>query len=78
VVLPQLRRLYDDWSFRVIPRLGGLVAEDEGSYRYLVESIRMHPDQETLKSMLVAAGFARVEYYNLSGGIVAVHKACKV
>ena len=78
VVLPFLQRLYDAWSFRVIPGLGRLVAQDEASYRYLVESIRMHPDQETLKHMLEESGFARVEYYNLSGGIVAVHKACKV
>jgi len=78
VVLPLLQRLYDTWSFRLIPWLGRVVANDEASYRYLVESIRMHPDQETLKHMLEEAGFARVEYYNLSGGIVAVHKACKV
>jgi demethylmenaquinone methyltransferase/2-methoxy-6-polyprenyl-1,4-benzoquinol methylase len=78
VVLPLLQRLYDTWSFRVIPWLGRMVAQDEASYRYLVESIRMHPDQEILKHMLEEAGFARVEYYNLSGGIVAVHKACKV
>ena len=78
VVLPLLQRLYDAWSFRVIPMLGRMVAQDEASYRYLVESIRMHPDQETLKHMLEEAGFARVEYYNLSGGIVAIHKACKV
>jgi demethylmenaquinone methyltransferase/2-methoxy-6-polyprenyl-1,4-benzoquinol methylase len=78
VVLPVLEKLYDTWSFRVIPWLGRTVAQDEASYRYLVESIRMHPDQETLKQMLEEAGFARVGYYNLSGGIVAVHKACKV
>ena len=78
LVLPFLRRLYDAWSFRLIPWLGRMVADDEASYRYLVESIRMHPDQETLKRMLEEAGFARVEYYNLSGGIVAVHKARKI
>ena len=78
VVLPLLHRLYDAWSFRLIPWLGHMVAHDEASYRYLVESIRTHPDQEKLKHMLQEAGFARVEYYNLSGGIVAIHKAYKV
>jgi len=78
VVLPRLRKLYDAWSFNVIPKLGESVAHDQASYRYLVESIRMHPDQDTLKQMLADAGFGRVEYYNLSGGIVAVHKAWKV
>ena len=78
VVLPFLQDLYDAWSFRVIPVLGRMVAQDEASYRYLVESIRMHPDQETLTHMLEEAGFAHVKYYNLSGGIVAVHKASKV
>lgn len=78
VVLPHLSKLYDAWSFNVIPRLGEAVAHDQASYRYLVESIRMHPDQDTLKQMLADAGFGRVEYYNLSGGVVAVHKAWKV
>ena len=78
VVLPRLRKLYDNYSFHVIPMLGKLVAGDEDSYRYLVESIRMHPDQETLKQMLESGGFGNVKYHNLSGGIVAVHIATKV
>jgi demethylmenaquinone methyltransferase/2-methoxy-6-polyprenyl-1,4-benzoquinol methylase len=78
MVVPLLRRLYDTYSFRVIPALGGLIAGDKDSYRYLVESIRMHPEQETLKRMLQDVGFARVTYYNLSGGIVAVHKGYKL
>lgn len=77
-VLPSLQRLYDAYSFRVIPKLGGLIADDEDSYRYLVESIRMHPDQDALNSQMEATGFGRVEYYNLSGGIVAVHRAYKL
>lgn len=78
VVLPVLRRLYDVYSLNCIPVLGKLVAHDEESYRYLVESIRMHPDQESLKEMMEKAGFSRVEYYNLSGGVVAVHKGYKI
>jgi demethylmenaquinone methyltransferase / 2-methoxy-6-polyprenyl-1,4-benzoquinol methylase len=77
VVLPWLGKLYDNYSFRFIPWLGRTVAKDKNSYRYLVESIRMHPDQGTLKDMIQNAGFSRVDYYNLSGGIVAVHKAHK-
>ncbi len=64
---------YDWYSFNVLPRLGRLVAKDDGSYRYLAESIRMHPDQETLKAMMEQAGFDRVEYHNLTAGVVAVH-----
>ena len=64
---------YDWYSFNVLPRLGKLVAGDDGSYRYLAESIRMHPDQEELKSMMERAGFDRVEYHNLMAGVVAVH-----
>lgn len=78
VVLPVLKQLYDAWSFQWIPKLGKIVANDEDSYRYLVESIRRHPDQKTLKTMIEAAGFAKVEYHNLSGGIVAVHRAWKL
>ena len=78
VVLPLLRQLYETYSFEFIPRLGELIAKDRDSYQYLVESIRMHPDQETLKAMLQTAGFARVDYHNLSGGIVAIHKAHKL
>ena len=78
VVLPHLKRLYDEYSLKLIPWLGKMVANDEASYRYLAESIRMHPDQETLKHMIEAAGFARVEYHSLTGGIVAVHRAYKI
>ena len=78
VVLPHLKRLYDEYSLKLIPWLGKMVANDEASYRYLAESIRMHPDQETLKHMIEAAGFSRVEYHNLTGGIVAIHRAYKI
>jgi len=64
---------YDWYSFNVLPRLGRLIARDEGSYRYLAESIRVHPDQETLKGMMEHAGFDRVEYHNLTAGVVALH-----
>ncbi len=64
---------YDWYSFNVIPRLGKLVAGDDASYRYLAESIRMHPDQATLTAMMEAAGFDRVEVHNLSAGVVALH-----
>jgi demethylmenaquinone methyltransferase/2-methoxy-6-polyprenyl-1,4-benzoquinol methylase len=67
-------RIYDEYSFRVLPALGRLVAGDEGAYRYLAESIRMHPDQQALKDMMEAAGFTRCQVYNLTGGIVAVHR----
>ena len=77
-VAPGLQPLYDLYSFKVLPLLGRLVANDESSYRYLAESIRMHPDQETLKGMMEQAGFARCEYFNLSGGIVAVHRGYKL
>ena len=72
--LPGLKPLYDAYSFRVLPWLGRLVAHDETSYRYLAESIRMHPDQETLLKMLNEAGLEGCRYHNLSGGIVAVHR----
>jgi demethylmenaquinone methyltransferase/2-methoxy-6-polyprenyl-1,4-benzoquinol methylase len=72
-----LAPLYDAYSFNILPVLGKLVAKDADSYRYLAESIRMHPDQETLKSMMAAAGFAAVEYFNLAAGVVAVHRALK-
>ena len=73
VVLPTLRRLYDAYSFAVIPRLGGLVAGDRDSYQYLVESIRQFPDQETLARHMATAALARPRWRNLSGGIAAVH-----
>ncbi len=68
-----LRPLYDAYSFHILPRLGQLVAQDGDSYRYLAESIRMHPDQETLLGLMQAAGLEDCRYHNLSGGIVAVH-----
>jgi demethylmenaquinone methyltransferase/2-methoxy-6-polyprenyl-1,4-benzoquinol methylase len=64
---------YDWYSFNVLPRVGRLVAGDDASYRYLAESIRMHPDQATLKAMMEQAGFDRVEVHNLTAGVVAVH-----
>lgn len=73
VVLPLLARIYDQYSFRVLPFLGRIVADDEDAYRYLAESIRMFPDQETLAGEMRAAGFANVRYRNLSAGIVALH-----
>jgi len=69
--------LYDLYSFQVLPRLGARVAGDEDSYRYLAESIRMHPDQETLKTMMEEAGLVRVRYYNLTAGVVALHEGWK-
>ncbi len=72
-----LGKLYDEYSFKILPVLGRVVAQDEGSYRYLAESIRMHPDQATLKSMMENAGLSRVQVYNLTGGIVAVHRGYK-
>lgn len=75
--LPGLKPLYDLYSFTVLPMLGRLVAGDADSYRYLAESIRVHPDQETLRAMMEEAGFERCEYHNLSGGIVALHRGFK-
>lgn len=72
-----LNKAYDLYSFHVLPRIGEMVARDAGSYRYLAESIRMHPDQETLKSMMLDAGFDSVEYFNMTGGIVALHRGYK-
>jgi demethylmenaquinone methyltransferase/2-methoxy-6-polyprenyl-1,4-benzoquinol methylase len=68
-----LQSAYDAYSFNLLPRLGKLVTGDSDSYKYLVESIRRHPDQETLKEMMLGAGCGRVEYYNLSAGVVALH-----
>jgi demethylmenaquinone methyltransferase/2-methoxy-6-polyprenyl-1,4-benzoquinol methylase len=76
-VLRPLSRAYDVYSFSVLPWLGRLVANDEGSYRYLAESIRRHPDQETLKQLMGQVGFERVHYHNLAAGIVALHKGYK-
>lgn len=73
-----LRPLYDFWTRRCIPPLGRLVVGDADSYRYLVESIRVHPDQQTFKRMIEDAGFARCKFFNLGGGVVAAHRACKL
>ncbi len=73
-----LKPVYDAYSFNVLPWLGRVVAGDEASYRYLVESIRRHPDQEQLKAMMHAAGYERVQYYNLTSGIVALHVGYKI
>lgn len=76
-VAPSLKPIYDLYSFSVLPVLGKLVANDAASYRYLAESIRMHPDQDTLLRMMEEAGFERCRYFNLTGGIVAVHRGYK-
>ena len=76
--LPGLKPLYDLYSFTVLPAVGKLVTKDAASYRYLAESIRMHPDQQTLKTMMESAGFERCDYHNLSGGIVALHRGYKL
>lgn len=73
-----LEKLYDAYSFKFLPFMGKLIAKDAESYQYLAESIRMHPDQETLKQMMTDAGLAKVDYYNLSAGVVALHKGYKV
>jgi len=73
-----IRKAYDLYSFSVLPALGRLVAGDADSYRYLAESIRMHPSQETLRSMMEQAGFERCEFFNLTGGIVAIHRGYKL
>ena len=73
-----LQKVYDLYSFNILPTLGKLVADDADSYRYLAESIRMHPDQETLRSMMEIAGFERCDYFNLTGGIVAIHRGYKL
>lgn len=78
VGLPVLGRVYDAWSFQVLPRIGAAIAGDKESYQYLAESIRRFPDQETLAGMLEAAGFEDVCWDNLSGGIAAVHRGVKV
>lgn len=73
-----LEKLYDFYSFKLLPKFGKWIADDEASYRYLAESIRMHPDQETLKEMMQGVGFGKVDYYNLTAGVVALHKGIKV
>lgn len=74
---PTFGKAYDFYSFNVLPRLGKWVSKDSESYQYLAESIRMHPDQETLKQMILDAGFSSCTYYNMTGGIVALHKGIK-
>jgi demethylmenaquinone methyltransferase / 2-methoxy-6-polyprenyl-1,4-benzoquinol methylase len=73
-----LSKIYDQYSFKLLPLMWRLVANDEASYRYLAESIRMHPDQATLKSMMEAAGLGRTQVYNLTGGVVAVHRGFRL
>ncbi|PKH19571.1 bifunctional demethylmenaquinone methyltransferase/2-methoxy-6-polyprenyl-1,4-benzoquinol methylase UbiE [Enterobacterales bacterium CwR94] len=76
-VIEPLSKAYDAYSFHILPRVGELVAKDADSYRYLAESIRMHPDQETLKSMMEAVGFENATFTNMTGGIVALHRGFK-
>jgi len=73
-----LQAAYDAYSFKVLPKLGEVITKDADSYRYLAESIRMHPDQETLKQMLLDSGLERVEYFNLASGVVALHRGYKL
>jgi len=73
-----LSKVYDTYSFKLLPLMGKVIADDPDSYRYLAESIRMHPDQETLKEMMVDAGFEKAEYFNLTGGVVALHRGYKI
>ena len=72
-----LSKIYDSYSFNVLPKLGQLFASDSDSYQYLAESIRMHPDQESLKNMVEQAGFSNCDYHNMTGGIVALHRGVK-
>jgi len=74
---PLLTKAYDTYSFNILPKIGKLVADDEESYRYLAESIRMHPDQETLKGMMEQAGLVNCRFHNMTGGIVALHFGMK-
>ena len=76
-ILEPLSKVYDAYSFHLLPKMGELIANDADSYRYLAESIRMHPDQETLEGMMQTAGFEKTNYYNLTGGIVALHRGYK-
>lgn len=72
-----LAKIYDTYSFKLLPKIGKVVAKDEASYQYLAESIRMHPDQETLKQMMIDAGYNQCDYHNLTGGVVALHRGYK-
>ena len=77
-VAKPLEKMYDLYSFKILPKMGEIIANDPDSYRYLAESIRMHPGQEELKQMMVDAGLERVEYFNMTGGVVAVHRGYKL
>ncbi|BBJ00709.1 ubiquinone/menaquinone biosynthesis C-methyltransferase UbiE [Ferrigenium kumadai] len=77
-VAKPLEKVYDLYSFKLLPKMGQLIAGDADSYRYLAESIRMHPGQEELKQMMIDAGLERVEYFNMTGGVVAVHRGYKL
>jgi demethylmenaquinone methyltransferase/2-methoxy-6-polyprenyl-1,4-benzoquinol methylase len=77
-VAKPLEKVYDFYSFKLLPKMGQLIANDADSYRYLAESIRMHPGQEELKQMMLDAGLERVEYFNMTGGVVAVHRGYKL
>ena len=74
---PVLSKVYDTYSFSILPKLGKLFANDADSYQYLAESIRMHPDQSTLLEMLKTAGFANTDFHNMTGGVVALHRGVK-
>ncbi|AJC49477.1 bifunctional demethylmenaquinone methyltransferase/2-methoxy-6-polyprenyl-1,4-benzoquinol methylase UbiE [Allofrancisella guangzhouensis] len=76
-IMPILAKVYDEYSFKALPFLGKIITQDADSYKYLAESIRKHPDQETLKQMMLTAGFDNVEYQNMTGGIVALHTGYK-
>ena len=76
-VSPLLGKIYDQYSFQILPAMGRLIAQDADSYRYLAESIRKHPDQETLLGMMEEAGFMECRYHNMTGGIVALHRGVK-
>lgn len=76
-VAQPLEKIYDWYSFKVLPRLGKVVANDDSSYQYLAESIRMHPGQEELKTLMQKGGFGHVDYHNMSGGVVALHVGIK-
>jgi demethylmenaquinone methyltransferase / 2-methoxy-6-polyprenyl-1,4-benzoquinol methylase len=76
-VAQPLRKAYDWYSFKVLPQLGKLVAGDGDSYRYLAESIRVHPDQQELKALMQKEGFGHVDFHNLTGGVVALHVGIK-
>jgi demethylmenaquinone methyltransferase/2-methoxy-6-polyprenyl-1,4-benzoquinol methylase len=76
-VAPPLEKIYDWYSFKILPKLGQMVAGDEGSYRYLAESIRMHPGQEELKTLMHKSGFGHVDFHNMTGGVVALHVGIK-